>query len=80
MTHPLTDEICIDLGCGPERNDWYVTDMRAAYDLALEHVDELWIEAQQEDDPVDVVSHFESRLRLLFINKFLRSQQQEDDQ
>ena len=41
MTHPLTDEICIDLGVDDgDRDDilWYAKDMRAAADWQLEQV------------------------------------------
>ena len=44
MTHPLTDEVCLELGSGHWRDDWYVTDMRAAADWQLEQCLE-WLKA-----------------------------------
>lgn len=48
MTHSLTNEMCHELSCWPleELDELYVdgvmTDMRAAYDLAIEHMSQ-WI-------------------------------------
>lgn len=80
MTHPLTDEICEELSGEPlselaeHRAEWIRQDMRAAYDLAIEHIDELWTKAQQMEEPHEIVNDFENSLRLLSINKFLQSQ------
>ena len=83
--HPLTnkmiDEIKRDVfSLTPEKltpglpSVWSSDCMRAAYDLAIEHINELWTEAQQMEEPHEIINHFENDLRLLFINKFLQSQ------
>ena len=55
MTHPLTDEICNELSVHPlkeladEYADGTMTDMRAAYDFAVEKITEQWENALQSD-------------------------------
>ena len=57
MTHSLTNEMCHELSCWPleELDELYVdgvmTDMRAAYDLAIEHMSQ-WIKENGNLKPV----------------------------
>ena len=52
MTHPLTNEICRDLQLDHWRDDWYVTEMRAAADWQLEQMIE-WLEYYPIKDVLD---------------------------
>ena len=49
MTHPLTDEICLDLMLDHWHDDGYVMDMRSAADWQLEQVIDAWENAWQSD-------------------------------
>jgi hypothetical protein len=69
MTHPLTDEICRDLQLDHWRDDWYVTDMRAAADWQLNQV-LTWLSDQgyyfvETDYEGNFLDHPEPTLQLL---------------
>jgi hypothetical protein len=50
MTHPLTDEICLDLMSDRWGNAAFLMDMRAAADWQLEQCI-AWLDAADCDDP-----------------------------
>ena len=66
--HPLTDKICRQIA--PFSELWSPTaechDMRAAYDLAVEHITEQWEEViDSNKTDIQIIREFDKRLKAM---------------
>lgn len=68
MNHPLTDKICYEMAL--KSKAWNLgfsnDDMRAAYDLAVEHITEQWEEViDSNKTDIQVIREFDKRLKAM---------------